>query len=863
MKKILALLTLLITTPSYAFTLAPADQSAQYLGSLFGHIGDILQGNAGSTIGHLFFAFNFAMVLLCSILIVYTLFTGILSNSEDGEAMGRQPISKWVPIRMVMGIGLLLPSVSGYSVLQALVMWVVLQGAAAGDAIWNVAVDQLFKGGAVSPPATLTADPTANQALYTAATNLFSAQVCVNAMKNVYSSSANFSCQVQPIANQTNQYQIVCGGTVTDDNGNTNNLGNVCGTVTPNYSMVEQNYPNQNGLSNAGIYTALQGALTQMLTTIQPAATTLANDANQVLQGVPATQTQKVPGLAITNAVNVYQRVVGDAISSYVTAANQNFVGTNQIQQCSTTQVQQEEKYLENIWKKAGSDYYMAACSFDDFSSCLMRYEPMWHKLTSAQQQQVKQEYQLGQQAHKAQKQGQSEHQFVAENMESFAKQNHCYFGNGVAMASPEQMKATGWFSAGEYYLAIAEKSYLHANDLKLGQGANGGTQPLPTLQAQIIDTDHLQGNLWQTYAAAVKQYANADSVQYFSNPSAPGWITASQMPTSNNQGAEYVIQAINISLTQWSNLFSALQGDTSAHYANQKIQNRVQFYDPIMVLQQFGHDLLVNSVNAYKMEGAYFNQKSFSEWISNIFGNLFGNKDYDRMISAMWYLPLGTTVLSMMMAAGIMLSIYLPLIPFFLFALAGIGWLLGVIEAIVALPIVCFGIMHPRGDHDVLGKSEPGLFLLVNIFMRPALIIVSLLLGIGLIYIGITVINTGFAQVAGSMLTYSGNLRDPFTATCLMAIYTLFIVLVVQKCFSLISIVPDSVLRWLQGGNATQEQFGEMGKVMEQMDQMAGSGAQKLSQGVANTSQEQAKGDLSIAKNHAAVEDGMFNSGS
>ena len=852
MKKLLALLTLLITTPSYAFTLAPADQSVQYLGSLFGHIGSVLHGNASPMVGQLFFVFNWSVLLLCIILIIYTLFTGILKNSEDGEAMGRQPLSKWIPIRMVLGIGMLLPSVSGYSVLQALVMWVVLQGAAAGDLIWNAAVDGIFNGGAVSPPATLTSNSTANQALYTAATHLLSAQVCVDAMQSVYGNSGDFSCKVHTLPGQLGGAYIVCGGTLTDNQGNTSDFGTMCGIVAPNYDQIPQYYPNQNGLSNTPIYVAISQALPQMLQAVQPTAQVITNNANEVLEGVPAYDTEKVPGNAITNAVNIYQRLVGGAISVYVTQANRIQMTSDEKQQCNPAAISTLQNQINDMY--SGNNPFETMQIMAELEAEIQKTAKVYAQENNLSPQQ---EYQMMMKGEN--KLNNAHNPIQAEQMlvRGYEKTYHCYVGDGLGVASPQQMKATGWFDAGQYYLAIAEKSYLHANTMKFADAS--GAQTLPGLRTIVIDTKKLPGTIWQTYAAAVQQYADADSAQYFENQSAPSWITQSEVSPSSNQGAEYVVQAIDTSLTQWNNLFNALQGNTNGQYANPNAQKLAKFYDPIMLLQQFGHVLMVNTVQAYKLEGAYFDQQSFHEWLSNIFGSLFGNNDYDRMISAMWYLPLGTTILSMMMVSGMMLAIYLPLIPFMMFVLAGIGWLLGVMEAIVAVPIVCFGIMHPRGDHNVLGKSEPGLMLLVNIFIRPALIILSLLLGIGLLFIALEVINNGFSQVAGSMLTMSSNLRDPFTATCLIAIYTLFIVMVAQKCFSMISIVPDSVLRWIQGGNATQEQFGEMGKVMEQMDQMAGSGAQQLSQGMAKTSQAQAQGQLDIAKNNAAVEDNML----
>lgn len=176
----------------------------------------------------------------------------------------------------------------------------------------------------------------------------------------------------------------------------------------------------------------------------------------------------------------------------------------------------------------------------------------------------------------------------------------------------------------------------------------------------------------------------------------------------------------------------------------------------------------------------------------------------------------------------GVMLGIafitayYVPFLPYMLFMFGSIGWLITVIEAMVAAPIVALGVAYPEG-HDALGKSEQGLMILLNIFLRPGMMVIGYVSGIALSYVGVWLMNAGFQNVFNYMEGASGwgNATMPwayifgFFFTSLL--YTTTYLTVVQKSFTLIAILPDKVLRWI-GGQAEQTgqettQWAEEGK--------------------------------------------------
>jgi len=159
------------------------------------------------------------------------------------------------------------------------------------------------------------------------------------------------------------------------------------------------------------------------------------------------------------------------------------------------------------------------------------------------------------------------------------------------------------------------------------------------------------------------------------------------------------------------------------------------------------------------------------------------------------------TPILITLMIAGLVMCLYLPIIPFIIFTFGAIGWFIAVVEAIIAAPLVALGIAHPEGQ-EILGKAEPAVILLVNVFLRPTLMIFGLLVGMQLSYVGVWLLNQGF-QDAYADATSRGiaGFTNIFVPIGAIILYVIIVQQIVTKSFSLIHIIPDEVLKWI-GGN-------------------------------------------------------------
>lgn len=219
-----------------------------------------------------------------------------------------------------------------------------------------------------------------------------------------------------------------------------------------------------------------------------------------------------------------------------------------------------------------------------------------------------------------------------------------------------------------------------------------------------------------------------------------------------------------------------------------------------------------VNPIIALAQMGIAYINESITMWFSIINVILasfivFFPLGFLAVIVVILISPLLISWMGVMVAIGFTTAFYLPFLPYLIFTFGTIAWLMAVIEAMVAAPIVALGVTHPEGE-GILGKGEAAIMLLMNVFLRPSMMIIGYIAGIMLCYVSVWIINAGFSNVLSFLQT------DAYTSWAGIysfffgiVVYTTAYLAVAEKSFTLIHILPDQVLRWI-GGHA--EQYGE-----------------------------------------------------
>jgi conjugal transfer/type IV secretion protein DotA/TraY len=169
--------------------------------------------------------------------------------------------------------------------------------------------------------------------------------------------------------------------------------------------------------------------------------------------------------------------------------------------------------------------------------------------------------------------------------------------------------------------------------------------------------------------------------------------------------------------------------------------------------------------------------------------------------------------LLGYMVMLGGLMAVYTPLIPYIMFTFGVIGWFVSVAEAMVAGPLVSLGIISPSGHHELLGKAEPALMLLFNIFLRPSLMIFGLAVAMLLAVVIIKMINLLFWPVVSISVTGTSRMAGgPLMLLMLLGAYVMLVLAALNKCFAVINEIPQKVMRWIGGqGEGVEAPMGEI----------------------------------------------------
>ncbi len=229
-----------------------------------------------------------------------------------------------------------------------------------------------------------------------------------------------------------------------------------------------------------------------------------------------------------------------------------------------------------------------------------------------------------------------------------------------------------------------------------------------------------------------------------------------------------------------------------------EKITNRDNTLDPMLSMSQWGTGMMLDcEISLFAVLTVIMLVTLAGS--SNTGGNPFA---IAIMTAVMVIGPIIITILTLLWTAGAALGIYLPVLPFITYLFASLAWFIAVIEAMIAAPLVGVGLTAPSHASDHLGKAAPAITLIANVFLRPTLMVIGLIVGGKLFSIGFGVLHFTFAAAVKTNVA----LVTFFGAVVLVVLFVSLCLSLATKCFSMIYVLPDRVMRWI-GGQA--ESYG------------------------------------------------------
>lgn len=168
-------------------------------------------------------------------------------------------------------------------------------------------------------------------------------------------------------------------------------------------------------------------------------------------------------------------------------------------------------------------------------------------------------------------------------------------------------------------------------------------------------------------------------------------------------------------------------------------------------------------------------------------------------------------------LTAGFVLYYILPFLPFLYFFFAVGQWVKSIFEAMVGVPL--WALAHLRIDGEGLpgDSASDGYFLILDIFLRPILTVLGLVAAILIFSAQVRLLNLIWDLVVDNLSGVEGDAtlgtgdtlrRSTIDHLFFTVTYAIVVYMMATASFKLIDKIPDSILRWAGSGVST---FGDM----------------------------------------------------
>jgi hypothetical protein len=747
------------------FQFASNDKSLSYLYQIFGSMNGVINpaggfvqaGTSVTLLGTMFKTFNSVILAVGALLVVYMTVVGVMATAHEGEFMGKKWNNIWIPIRTVLGIAALVPTGSGYSAIQIIMMWVIVQGIGAADTLWNTVLGYVDIVG--SPYGQVTIP---SVGAYDSFNKIFQALTC--------EASARMSVP-DPGSTQNGAYFCnkttgsFCSGTLPVLSPNSGRVtfgpGGSCGTL--NYCNVSTACAGGQDSLKCTACQAQFNALGSILTVLSQIANQFVKADYQYREFYYTSFNQ--PASSKWSWISDYCNAQNPPIPQDQCCVASRMPG----QKCKANNGQPGNPNIPS----PNEDGFPQNLSDDAVKNVVW---PFYIKPI------------LG---------GQSD--FIGTSVS--------YYTNALGAAASTYIQSlnqnpnnfsgdlddaaqTGWIFAGSYYYAIAN------------QNSNNLQDSMPTLSGEVKVVSQTQMNNYRNnYTAALALLSAASNA---GTGAMSGTPQLNQVSGTVNMASDSSMQAFSTGANPsgGSNPLSALQITGSVLLA--------------VVIVLFA---ALIGVTLGLGIGGFINVFALGTGATNPVGPTWA-LIYFLLVPAL----LG--LMGIMITLGGTLAIYVPLIPYVIFTFGAIGWMISTIETMVAGPLVALGILSPSGNHELLGKAEPALMLLFNVFLRPSLMIFGLIAAMLLATVVVKMINYAFwGAVLKGVAGGGAALVNPIELVIYLSAYVSLLVAGLNKCFQAISLIPEGVMRWIGGQG---ERYGEEAGVgaMKEGVQAGGAGA-------------------------------------
>lgn len=162
----------------------------------------------------------------------------------------------------------------------------------------------------------------------------------------------------------------------------------------------------------------------------------------------------------------------------------------------------------------------------------------------------------------------------------------------------------------------------------------------------------------------------------------------------------------------------------------------------------------------------------------------------------------------SLFFLAGTVLSVVVPMVPWLMWSFGVVGWLCVCLEAVVGATLWALAHLSMEGEGIEGARGSAGYMLLLNLFLRPTLMIIGFLFAVMALNPVVKYVGSGMISQMQSIVPNS------LTSIVLLVGYSIsfcsVMVSALYTTFGLINQVPDKVLSWIGGDGRGETLHGK-----------------------------------------------------
>ena len=712
------------------------DHSVDMLRSIFGPVIDALVTGAdpdsvsaaSNVIATMMSFFNSGILIVGTLIVSYVAAMGTINTANDGEAMGRNWSSLWTPVRIVAGGAVLLPTASGYSFIQLVVLMFALWGVGFANGTYKtgMAIGVLSPDGVVQG----VNDPGSFYGLRDFGKQYLAASYCARAANQIYP-GAQVSAAPSADKTTTNGGRTEYLFQIKDRNATTNLGGGepLCGTVS-----ISQ-YTAQPAKDATGIEAALEQLRAAAQNAKIQAATNLMTDLEAWVNTWP-------------------DDISGDW-------SNVDSAKFNELVNSAETQV---------------AAALMAALS--DTTAVKSGFQSLATSLTSE-----------------------------------------------------------GWAMSGGWYQRVGEVR----GRIAAITSQSVGSVSAPSLSALPADAaaSRLIGSVTTVTEAISKKSETKGN--YKAPTSGPGDLTSvipKDAQSDINIGSINADFDAKVSLWINSMMESMVEMATGANTSGTTplCGTAGQMGGSLNRMKCIGDYLTVARAGIGAADVAIKTGATALRVVAGTLSSVKGvgtGLDLDKVVTPIWDWVIEVPVKQLAMMAtyiepmAFYFGVFLPSLPYVIFMTVVVGWILAVLQSLIAAPL--WAVMHMTPDRTFVGSQSQGYLLLLSLFARPALAVVGLFAAMLVSDPIIDFIAKGFFAMRGAVVTSTGTvgaISSFLSFAWWFMVFGLTLLPVLYMTFGLPQILPDHVLRWIGAGVSDLGETQAVGQMRSGMAHAASSGA-------------------------------------